>query len=84
MAKAGKEEKHLAEERGDYHQGVPAITAIVDAGWSKHSHHHSYNAKSGVGIIIGQATGRLLDIGVRNKYYTARTQGVPTRSAYLL
>ena len=34
MLEAGKEEKRLAEEKGDYHQGVPAITVIVD-GWSK-------------------------------------------------
>ena len=40
------------------HQGVPAITVIVDGGWSKRSHCHSYNAKSSVGIIIGQATGK--------------------------
>ncbi len=69
MAEADKEEKRLAEERGDYHQGVPAITVIVDG--------HSYNAKFGVGIIIGQITGKLLHIGVRNKYCTACTQGVP-------
>ena len=37
---------------------------------------HSYNAKSGVGIIIGQATGKLLFIGVRNKYCSACTQGI--------
>ena len=74
MLEAGKEEKRLAEEKGDYHQGVPAITVIVD-GWSKHSHKHLYNAKSGVGIIIGQRTGKILHIGVRNKYcsrYTTR------------
>ena len=35
MAEAGREEKKLAEERGSYHQGVPAITVIVDGGWSK-------------------------------------------------
>ena len=35
---AGKEEKQLAEERNDYHQGVPAITVIVDGSWSKKSH----------------------------------------------
>ena len=75
MADAGREEKRLAEERGDFHEGVPAITVIVDGGWSKRSHRHSYNAKSGVGIIIGQATGKLLHIGVRNKYCTACTQG---------
>ena len=77
MAEASKEEKRLAEERGDYHEGVPAITVIVDGGWSKRSHRHSYNAKSGVGLIVGQATGKLLYIGVRNKYCTACTQGVP-------
>ena len=76
MLEAGKEEKKLAEERNDYHQGVPAITVIVDGGWSKRSHKHSYNAKSGVGIIIGQATGKLLYIGVRNKYCSACTQGI--------
>ena len=51
MVEAGKEEKRLAEERGDYHEEVPAITVVVDGGWSKRSHRHSYNAKSGVGII---------------------------------
>ena len=56
MAEAGK----LAIRRGDYHEGVPAITVIVDGGWSKRSHRHSYNANSGVGIIIGKATGKLL------------------------
>ena len=50
MQEAGKEEERLAEERGDFNEGVPAITAIVDGGWSKRSHRHSYNAKSGVGI----------------------------------
>ena len=36
--------------------GYPAITVIVDGGWSKRSHKHSYNAKSGVAIIIGKQT----------------------------
>lgn len=56
MIEAGREEKQLAEERGDYHEGVPAITVIVDGGWSKRSHRHSYNAKSGVAIVIGSET----------------------------
>lgn len=77
MLEAGREEKQLAEERGEFHQGVPAITVIVDAGWSKRSHRHSYNAKSGVGIIIGKATGKLLYIGIRNKHCTACTLGIP-------
>ena len=76
MLEAGKEEKRLAEERGDYHEGVPAITVIVDGGWSKRSHRHSYNAKSGVALVIGQETKKLLHIGIRNKYCTAWTQGI--------
>ena len=32
MIEAGKQEKILAEENGDYHQGVPSITVIVDGG----------------------------------------------------
>ena len=65
---AGQEERRLAIERGDYHQGIPAITVITDGGWSKRTHKHSYNVKSGVAIIIGKETGKLLYIGVRNKY----------------
>lgn len=32
------------------------MTVIGDGGWSKLSHKHSYNAKSGVAVIIGQHT----------------------------
>ncbi len=78
MIEAGKEERKLAIERNDYHQGVPAITVYVDGGWSKRSHKHSYNANSGVAIIIGKATGKLLYLGVRNKYCAACAQGVST------
>ena len=37
MAAAGEDEKRLAEERGDYHECIPAITVIIDGGWSKRS-----------------------------------------------
>ena len=47
---------------------MPAITMVVDGGWSKRSHGHSYNVNSGVGVIFGAATKGLLFIGVRNKY----------------
>ena len=77
MLEAGKEETKLAEERGDYHHGVPAITIIVDGGWSKRSHKHSYNAKSSVAIIIGEKTSKILHIGVRNKYCSSCSQGIP-------
>ena len=32
---------------------------------------HSYNANSGVGIILGKATGKRLHIGVQNKFCTS-------------
>ena len=56
MTLAGAKEKALAMSRNQYHQGVPAITVILDGGWSKRTHEHSYNVKSGVGIIIGKET----------------------------
>lgn len=65
---AGKEEKQFAIEQSSYHQGIPSITVIVDEGWSKRTHKHSYNALSGVGVIFGKHTGKLLHIGVRNKF----------------
>lgn len=46
----------------------PTITVVVNAGWSKRSHKHSYNAKSGDGIIVGVETKKLLHVGVHNKY----------------
>ena len=56
---------------------MPATTVVVDGGWSKRSHKHSYNAKSGVAIIIGKETGKLLHIGVRNKFCAACAQNIP-------
>ena len=68
ITKAGNEERVLALQRNDTHEGVPSITVIVDGGWSKRSHKHSYNANSGVGVIFGAVTKKLLFIGVRNRY----------------
>ena len=76
MKEAGKEECKLAIERNEYHEGVPATTVIVDGGWCKRSHRHTYNAKSGVGVIIGFHTHKILYIGVRNKECTACTRGI--------
>ena len=56
MREAAEEEKRLVIERKSYHEGVPAIKVVLDAGWSKRSHKHSYNAKSGVEIIVGMET----------------------------
>ena len=56
MRKAAEEEKELALQNNELHEGVQAITVIADGGWSSQSHKHSYNALGGVGIIIGQRT----------------------------
>ena len=68
IIEAGKEERNNAEKSNRYFHGVPAITVIADGGWSKRSHKHSYNAKSGIAVIIGQHTKKLLFLRVRNKY----------------
>ena len=68
MSQAAKEEREHAIETYDYHRGVPAISVVADAGWSKHTHKHSYNAKSGVAVIFGAHTKKLLFMGVCNKY----------------
>ena len=65
---AGEEEKAISLTKNRTYDGIPAIMVIVDDGWSKRAHKHSYNAKSGVGIIIGKETGKILFMGVRNKY----------------
>ena len=66
MEATGREERRLAVKCSDSHKGVPAITVIVDGGWSKRSHKYSYNAKSGVAVVIGKLTKQLLYLGVRN------------------
>ena len=68
MKAAGEEEKVIALVKNRTHEGIPATTVIVDGGWSKRAHKHSYNAKSGVGIIIGKETGKILFMSVRNNY----------------
>lgn len=83
IIKAGEEERKIAIQKKESFEGVPAITVTVDAGWSKRSHKHSYNAKSGVAVIIGNATKKLLYLAVRNKYCSictvARNKGVPSK-----
>ena len=75
MCAAGKMERELAIQRGSFHQGVPAITVLVDAGWSKRTHKHTYNALSGVGVIFGQQTEKLLYLGVCNKFCASCKRG---------
>ena len=83
ITKAGEQERQAAIERCDSFEGVPAIGVTVDGGWSKRSHKHSYNAKSGVAVVIGNATKKLLYLGVRNKYCSictvAANKGIPPK-----
>ena len=65
---AGKKEREIAIANNSTCDGVPSCTVIVDGGWSKRAHKHSYNANSGVAVIFGAETKSLLFIGVRNKY----------------
>ena len=56
MAETARIEREHAVAKNKLHQGIPAIKVIVDGGWSKRSHKHSYNAKSGVAVIFGHHT----------------------------
>ncbi len=69
MLEAGKK-KALAVERGDYHQGVPAITVLLDGEWSKRSHKHSYNANSGVAKLLAKQLANCSTLG----YVTSSVQ----------
>ncbi len=68
MADAAKTEKDHAIECNSFHQGIPVVKVVIDGGWSKRTHKHSYNAKSGVAVIFGHYSKKLLFLGVRNKY----------------
>ena len=52
MLKAGQEGKQIVIFYESDHQEIPAISVIVDGGWSKRSHGHSFNANSGVDIVL--------------------------------
>ena len=40
------------------------MSVVVDGGWSKRTHKHSYNAKIGVAVIFGVHTKKLLFLRV--------------------
>ncbi|KAH7957047.1 hypothetical protein HPB52_014633 [Rhipicephalus sanguineus] len=62
MTEAGEEEKMLAEAAGYFCEDgtTPWITVVVDGGWSHRSHGHRYSANSGVAVIVGKRTQKLL------------------------
>ena len=83
MISADKEEREIAITNNSYHQGVPAITVIVDCGWSKCSHKHSYDTKSGVAVIIGKVTGKILHVWVCNKLCSNYNQHPETSPSHI-
>lgn len=66
-----KEEYRLAMENGDHvevnNSKIPFITVVVDGGWSKRSYRHSFDSKSGVAVIIGARTKKVLWMDIRVK-----------------
>lgn len=67
MIVAAQEEIAAARLRGDTND-IPMIPVEADCCWSKRSYKNQYNALSGVAAVIGHYTGKVLYIGVRNKY----------------
>lgn len=70
MKEAAEEERLAAIERGDIDEedGIPFISVVTDGCWCKRSYNKNYTALSGVAAIVGATFGKVLWIGVRNKY----------------
>lgn len=69
MKEAGKEERELATSEGRVDEsGTPIVDVIVDGCWSKRTYKKNYSALSGAAAIIGKRTGKILYLGVKNKY----------------
>lgn len=67
MIAAGKEEAELAKNNGELvKDGIPEIAVIADG--AKRSYKTKYEAKSGEACNIGYKTGKLLFLGIRNKF----------------
>ena len=69
MKKAVDQEAEYAQSINSIdEQGFPLVPVVVDGCWSKRSYQSNYSASSGVATIVGQHTGKVLYIGVRNKF----------------
>ena len=68
-AKAAKEEAEYAQQIGSIDDnGTPLVPVVADGCWSKRSYRNNYSALSGAAAIVGQHTGKVLYIDVRNKF----------------
>jgi hypothetical protein len=69
MRRAAEEEaQHARAIMSIDENDVPLVPVVVDGCWSKRSYNTNYNALSGAAAIIGRHTGKVLFLGVRNKY----------------
>ena len=70
MKAAGNAKGELAINMGDVHDGISYISVVVAGSSMKRSYGTNYDSLSGVGEIIGYLTGKVLFVGIRNKFYT--------------
>lgn len=69
MLDAIKLEIQHAKEQGNItSDGIPFITVVLDGAWSKRSYRVNYNALSGVAVIVGFHTKKVIWMGYRNKH----------------
>lgn len=69
MEEAAELEEQYAREAGHLINGIPWIVVIVDGSWMKRSYRSGkHDSLSGMACIIGQRTGKILYVGVHNKY----------------
>ncbi|XP_046961250.1 uncharacterized protein LOC124530923 [Vanessa cardui] len=69
MEQAAEEEKKMAIVDGRVTKnGTPVIDVVADGVYGKRSYKKNYSALSGAAAIIGRKTGKILYLGVRNKY----------------
>ncbi|KAK5648190.1 hypothetical protein RI129_003082 [Pyrocoelia pectoralis] len=71
MKEAGQEEAKMAIESNSVDMnGTPMISVVCDGSWAKRSYRGggNYNSLSGVATIIGVKSGKVLYLGVKNRY----------------
>lgn len=69
MSEAAKEEAEHAIKTGSVDKdGIPLITVVADGCWSKRSYRTNYSALSGAAAIVGQHTGKVLYLAIKNKF----------------
>ncbi|KAL6448018.1 hypothetical protein ACFW04_000212 [Cataglyphis niger] len=69
MKLASKAEKQLAIKKKQSYKQY-SIIVVADSGWMKRSYGSAYDSLSGIGVIIGYRTGKILFLDIRNKFCT--------------